>query len=116
MAVNTPIKRHTKVRAKANPYDPQWETYFEKWIDAKMLVDLRRRDGLRRLWLRQHGICLVCQQKITKQTGWHSHHIVWKVHGGHDGMENRVLLHPNCHNQVHSRGLQVVKPRSSEGD
>lgn len=114
MAVNTPIQRHTKVKAKANPYDPQWETYFEKRIDAKMLADLKGRDDLRRLWLRQHGICPVCQQKITKQTGWHSHHVVWKVHGGHDGTENRVLLHPNCHSQVHSRGLQVVKPRSSE--
>ena len=25
----------------------------------------------------------------------------------HDGMENRVLLHPNCHQQVHSLGLRL---------
>jgi RNA-directed DNA polymerase len=29
-AQKTPIKRHTKIQAAANPYDPQWEVYFEK--------------------------------------------------------------------------------------
>ena len=29
--------------------------------------------------------------------------------------ENRVLLHPNCHAQVHSQGLTVVKPRPPSG-
>ncbi|MCP4416905.1 MAG: HNH endonuclease, partial [Chloroflexi bacterium] len=43
--------------------------------------------------------------------GWHSHHIVWRVHGGSDGLKNRVLLHPTCHKQVHCRGLHVEKPR-----
>jgi RNA-directed DNA polymerase len=110
-AAKIPIRRHTKVIAKANPYDPQWEPYFEKRIDAHMMSTLRGRDDLLRLWLSQKGICPICQQKITKQTGWHSHHVVWKVHGGQDGLDNRVLLHPNCHNQVHALGLQVVKPR-----
>ena len=27
---DTPIKRHTKIQAEANPYDPQFEQYFEK--------------------------------------------------------------------------------------
>jgi hypothetical protein len=26
-----------------------------------------------------------------------------------------VLLHPNCHSQVHSRGLAVAKPRLAKG-
>jgi RNA-directed DNA polymerase len=110
-AAKVPIRRHTKVIAKANPYDPQWESYFEKRIDAHMMSNLQGRDDLLRLWLGQNGICPICHQKITKQTGWHSHHIVWKVYGGHDGPDNRVLLHPNCHSQVHAKGLQVVKPR-----
>ncbi len=109
------IQRHTKVKATANPYDPEWESYFEKRIDNKMLRDLRGKERLRQLWLLQRGICPVCRQKITKQSGWHSHHLVWRVHGGHDGMENRVLLHPNCHQQVHSLGFQVEKPRLAKG-
>jgi RNA-directed DNA polymerase len=31
--------------------------------------------------------------------------------GGTDNAENRVLIHPNCHKQVHAKGLTVSKPR-----
>jgi hypothetical protein len=27
---DTPIQRHVKIQAEANPYDPEWEPYFEK--------------------------------------------------------------------------------------
>jgi hypothetical protein len=47
---------------------------------------------------------------MTKATGWHDHHIEYRVHGGSDALGNRVLLHPNCHTQVHSTGLKVLKP------
>jgi RNA-directed DNA polymerase len=106
-----PIQRHVKVKSAANPYDPSWEDYFERRLDQKMLNHLEGKQSLRQLWLEQRGICPVCNQKITRQTGWHSHHIVWRVYGGSDGGNNRVLLHPTCHKQVHSRGLQVEKPR-----
>ncbi len=109
------IKRHIKIRAKANPYDPEWEEYFEKRLDTKMLDTLEGREGLRRLWREQSGICPVCRQKITKQTGWHNHHIVWRVHGGGNELSNRVLLHPTCHQQVHSQGLYVGKLRPATG-
>ncbi len=64
------------------------------------------------LWYEQNGICPICDDKITKITGWHSHQIIHRVHGGIDGNSNRVLLHPNCHRQVHAKELEVVKPRS----
>jgi len=38
-----------------------------------------------------------------------------KADGGADRRENRVLLHPNCHRQVHSQRLSVVKPRPVKG-
>ena len=106
-----PIRRHIKVKAAANPFDPAWETYFEQRLDRKMFQHLAGKQSLRRLWFDQRGLCPICDQKITKLTGWHSHHIVWRVHGGSDNFANRVLLHPNCHRQVHSRGLSVEKPR-----
>jgi 5-methylcytosine-specific restriction endonuclease McrA len=52
------------------------------------------------------------KQKITKLTGWHSHHMIWRSLGGSESQENLVLLHPNCHSQVHSRGISVEKPRT----
>jgi RNA-directed DNA polymerase len=111
-ASSVPIKRHIKVRGEANPYAVEWETYFEQRLDVQMEANLQGYKRLLSLWREQNGICPVCDEKITKITGWHSHHLVYRVHGGADGNNNRVLLHPNCHRQVHSKGLEVVKPRS----
>ena len=88
-------------------------TQLQAAVDVQMEANLKGYKKLLRLWLEQNGLCPVCQQKITKITGWHSHHIIWRVNGGKDDNSNRVLLHPNCHRQVHSQKLEVVKPRSA---
>src|SRR5579859_687023 len=105
------IERHTKVRAGANPYDPAWETYFENRLDVQMATKLKGKRWLLQLWKEQQGLCPICHQRITKITGWHSHHILWRSKGGSDKAENRVLLHPTCHQQVHSQHVHVEKPR-----
>jgi RNA-directed DNA polymerase len=115
LAVRTTIRRHRKIQGAANPYDPAWELYFEERLGVKMAEHLKGRRTLFRLWKAQEGLCPVCNQAITEVTGWHNHHIVWRSHGGSDRVENRVLLHPNCHRQLHSHGLTVVKPRPSPG-
>jgi RNA-directed DNA polymerase len=109
-AAHVPIKRHIKIRGEANPYDPQWESYYEKRLDVKMVDTLKGKQWLIHLWKEQSGLCPVCHLKITKITGWHSHHILWRSKGGPDTKENRVLLHPMCHQQVHSQGISVTKP------
>ena len=114
-AASVPIVRHIKVRAEANPYDPAWEVYFEERLGVKLAQTLTGRRRLLHLWQEQDGLCPVCRQKITTLTGWHSHHVVWRSHGGSDGAANRVLLHPTCHNQVHHQGISVVKPRPATG-
>ena len=63
--------------------------------------------------MRQQGKCLVCKQTMKTEEGWHIHHLVKKAHGGTDLLDNIVLLHPNCHRQVHSKGLVVEKPAST---
>ncbi len=112
---DVPIKRHTKIKGDANPYDPAWEVYFETRLGVKMADDLKGRRALLALWKEQNGLCPVCAQRITTLTGWHNHHIVWRTHGGSDNADNRVLLHPTCHRQVHSQRLDVVKPRPALG-
>lgn len=97
------IKRHRKVQGEANPYDPQWEEYVEKRLDLHMSANLRGKRKLLALWREQEGLCPICNQKITKLTGWQSHHITWRSKGGSDKPENRVLLHPECHRQVQSQ-------------
>jgi RNA-directed DNA polymerase len=92
-----------------------WEAYFEERLGVKMANTLLGRRKLLFLWKQQDGFCPVCQQKITKTTGWTNHHIVGKSKGGKDGVENCVLIHPNCHHQVHSQKVEVVKPRPARG-
>jgi RNA-directed DNA polymerase len=111
----TPITRHIKVKAEANPYDPEWERYFETRLSVKMADSLKGRRSLLYLWREQDGICPVCRQSITQLTGWHRHHLVWRSQGGSDGAANRVWLHPNCHRQVHSQGVDVAKPCPPKG-
>ena len=53
------------------------------------------------LYKRQQGLCPICEQKITEQTGWNAHHLTPKYLGGKWLTENLVLLHPVCHVQVH---------------
>jgi RNA-directed DNA polymerase len=67
------------------------------------------------LWLEQEGKCPVCAEPLTLEDGWHVHHLLWRTHGGSDAIDNLVLLHPNCHRQVHSKGLVVEKVASREG-
>jgi RNA-directed DNA polymerase len=110
-AAKTPIKRHIKIRSAANPYDPKWEHYFEKRLVAKMATDLMVHPSLFRLWRSQNGVCPMCQDKITRETGWEIHHIIALINGGPDTWENRVLIHPTCHRQAHCLGLAVLKPR-----
>jgi RNA-directed DNA polymerase len=113
---DVPIVRHVKVRGEANPYDPGWEPYFERRDAAAMKADLEgHRVALRRLWQEQRGLCLVCRHKITKESGWEIHHVIWRTLGGSDRLENLVLLHPVCHRQVHHRRLPLAKPRLERG-
>lgn len=106
-----PIKRHTKINGKANPYDPQWERYLEKRLALKMAASFKGRRVLLHLWRRQEGRCAHCGEAITPMTGWHSHHKVWRSHGGSDTAENRVLLHPTCHYQIHHAPGSSCRPR-----
>lgn len=115
-AARVSIERHTKVKGAANPFDPEWEPYFERRLGVKMVSTLKGRRQLLRLWKAQDGLCPVCNQKITELTGWHNHHIVWRSLGGPEDETNRVLLHPTCHQQVHSQKMTVRKPRPKAGE
>jgi RNA-directed DNA polymerase len=102
-AADVPIKRHVKIKAAANPFLPEWESYFEERIALQMRDSLIGYDKLLRLWFNQNGICPQCGQKITRDTGWNLHHRVRVVDGGDDSMTNLVLLHPVCHQQLHTQ-------------
>jgi RNA-directed DNA polymerase len=115
LATDTKIRRHVKIRGEANPFDPKLESYFEGRLGWKMMDNLKGRRKLRYLWWDQEGKCPNCNQKITKDTGWNIHHILPKSEGGKDNLSNLVLVHPNCHKQVHCRKTNVVPPAPTKG-
>lgn len=112
---DTPIRRHRLIKLEANPFDPKWEMYFEERVNSKMQNSLRGRKKLINLWLEQRRRCPICRQLITQETGWNIHHIIRRVDGGKDGNTNLIMVHPNCHNQIHANGLKVVKPARESG-
>jgi RNA-directed DNA polymerase len=114
LASRTPIQRHVKVKGEANPYDPAYETYFEKREGDYMAETFRGTRTLRFLWYFQRGLCHVCNTKITRITGWRLHYCAPRVMGGSTSADNRVLLHPECHDRVHRQRIPVTLPRLPE--
>ncbi|HUE54973.1 MAG TPA: group II intron reverse transcriptase/maturase [Candidatus Udaeobacter sp.] len=114
LAKSTPIQRHVKVKGEANPYDPAYETYFENREGDHMRETFRGTRTLRYIWNEQRGLCTVCTTPITRTTGWRLHYCVPLVRGGSKSAENRLLLHPECHDTVHRQHLSVSKPRLPE--
>ncbi|EJC3639673.1 group II intron reverse transcriptase/maturase [Salmonella enterica] len=110
LASDTRIVRHKVIKMDANPFDPEWETYFEARISNKMQNSLKGRRKLYNLWVNQKGKCAVCHQLITSESGWHVHHMIRRTDGGSNENSNLLMVHPTCHNQIHARNLRVLKP------
>jgi RNA-directed DNA polymerase len=109
----TPIERHRKIKGAYHPYDPSWEMYGETLRQERMLKNMRYRKEWCKLYADQRGLCGLCGYEMDMDTGWHDHHIEYRVDGGSNALNNRVLVHPTCHQQIHCLDLQVVKPASA---
>lgn len=112
------IRRHVKIKAAANPFDPKWYEYFEVRLGWKMKRTLTGRRKLHWLWQEQNGRCPVCHQPITKESGWHVHHRIRRCDGGTDSLTNLQMVHANCHRQIHAQGSKHAGPPVSleQGD
>jgi len=111
------IVRHVKLRFDVNPFDPKDDEYFAQRKRTRMLRRLEDRAHLKRVWLQQNGHCPVCGEVFDGEGGWHVHHQHLRSEGGTDAVRNLVMLHPNCHRQVHNpqviarlRNLTVAGP------
>ena len=101
---DTPIQRHVKIKADANPHDPEWGRYFESRWGSKMLRSSKGRAKMYRVWLRQNGLCPICHDSITKSTPWETRYIVKKAEGGSDAAGNLQMHHLSCHRPSQSAG------------
>ena len=78
------FKRHGKIQKAAHPYDPAWELSFRKASQRHGPLNTSTgNEGYAMLWQEQHGHGPVCHTLMTEETGWHNHHIIWALVGGH---------------------------------
>jgi len=110
-----PYREHYKIKSEANPYDPEWESYFAERLGRQMMQTLMGRRRLLWIWQRQDGKCPKCGQPITKRTGWHLHHRIRRCDGGTDRLTNLQLLHPTCHRQHHASQCKSASLAQGEG-
>lgn len=100
-AAETKIIMHRKVEGALNPFLPEWEPQLEQRAKLRMIHSLTERKRLARLWLGQNGKCPVCEQLIGFDEAFDVHHVQPKHLGGTEKLANLILLHRNCHMQVH---------------
>lgn len=67
---DTKIIRYVKIKSEANPLDPDWREYFDKRTTYKMLLSLKGRNSLLRLWEKQNRVCIHCGEPINKEHEW----------------------------------------------
>ena len=95
-ATDTKILRFRKIVATANPFDQQWDGYFEERDGEKMLSSTRGRAKLLSIWKRQNRCCPVCHNPITSQTGFRTHTLI-----ENHKQKLTAMVHPECHKQLH---------------
>ncbi len=79
----TAIKRHRKIKGEFNPFDPTWEQYGEQLRQDRMWDSMRYRKQWATLYMSQGGLCAHCGWALTDETGWHDHHLEYRMHGGY---------------------------------
>ena len=91
-AAHTPIIRHVKIRASANPYlEPE---YFEK---RKFQNGMRRLSGkFKTVWKNQKGICPVCSKSIDLAEERRIHFKTPRKDGGTNAVDNMIYVHGDC--------------------
>ena len=107
-------QRHLKIRGEANPFDKEWDGYFQR---RDRQLALQASSGFRATVLtRQNGTCPVCRQVIQREEDIELHH------RDHNHQNNRignlVLLHPNCHRRLHyapDNRTESVRPERGVG-
>jgi RNA-directed DNA polymerase len=100
------IVRHSLVKAAYSPDDPALNWYWDKRTLRKAR-DLR--PILRTLALRQTGKCPLCGDSLFNEENIEKHHILRRNEGGGNNLDNLVLLHLYCHQQITAAQLKAIQ-------
>ena len=92
-ATNATDIPYVGVKPEANPYDCEWEIYFEEWEHARRFYKPKGQKKLEYYFRLQEGICPVCNTEVTG---------VFAIHKKESGnVHTLVLMHPECHAKIH---------------
>lgn len=103
-ASNRKIQRFVKIESNANPFNSNRQLYFEERETDKMRDSLNGRNKLMKLFIRQKGLCPVCQKRMTIETGCKIHYFRC------DNIRVRQMVHPKCHKSLHANDSETIEP------
>ncbi len=95
--MNIESVKFAKIRHFANPYDPEYKSYFEWRETYRMLQSLKGKQSLLTIWKRQNKVCPYCGERIDTERAWS---LTDKTV---DGKKVRILVHDTCKRQVEYR-------------
>jgi RNA-directed DNA polymerase len=95
-AGDTKIVRFPAIKDGANPYDVEWSLYLEERETVKMRISMTGKAALLRLFQKQNGMCAICGNAMTQDTGAVRHKT--EV----NGRAAFSLIHPLCHKSSHT--------------
>jgi RNA-directed DNA polymerase len=84
--------RHIKILGEANPFDADWNGYFQNREKLIMMKSVSSYIG--KVSKRQEGKCPQCQQILQAEDKYHLHHLDGDK--TNCGIRNVVLLHKTC--------------------
>jgi 5-methylcytosine-specific restriction endonuclease McrA len=97
---NLPIFLARVAEVGLNPFVPTDRKELDKLQKSRTKRILFGK--VKKLWERQDGKCPNCNQRITEESDWNTHHIQPKAQGGNNELDNLILVHSACHKQIHN--------------
>jgi RNA-directed DNA polymerase len=102
---DTKITNFVKIRSEANPFDLEWNEYFDKRKTYKMLQSLNGKRTLLSVWNRQKHHCPLCGKPIDKEHAWNM------VEMKTNGKAMKFLVHDSCRRSYYQQ-KEVNEPAS----
>ncbi len=100
-----PIERHIKVRGTASPDDPELNAYWQNRKTRYGKIYLAKGSKLHQVANNQQWICPMCSEHLFNGEELQTHHRTPIKNGGSNKIENLILLHRVCHQQLHKMGV-----------
>lgn len=104
-----PLKNFSSIGFGRNPFNPKDANYY---MDRKLANSFEKDSFKESIYKRQYGLCPVCGLNLAAgdwDEPMHLHHLIPRKEGGKDLPSNLILLHEECHYNIHKKGLSKVE-------